>query len=225
MGIIALGHSGLTGENSDPSRPGQPATDNSWATGTSPAVNSIYARLVAERPETEGHVANSAKGGASAAALAQQAEVALTDVANPQLVIIQTIDNDIRCDGTDDAQVAGFGKAVDAALTVLTTASPDTKILMLTQPGRPALELESMAALIASTPAARAIYGGGPPCGMLDENGNRQPENIATLTSIIESYEAEQARYVPGTPSAAPTVDSWPRFAANRRWSRAISTT
>src|SRR5215470_8339411 len=33
-GIIVLGHSGLTGENSDPHRLGTPALQNSWATGT-----------------------------------------------------------------------------------------------------------------------------------------------------------------------------------------------
>ena len=35
VGVIAIGHSGLTGEGSDPSRPGQVALENSWATGTS----------------------------------------------------------------------------------------------------------------------------------------------------------------------------------------------
>ena len=36
VGIIALGHSGMTGEGSDPTRPGQDARENSWATGTAP---------------------------------------------------------------------------------------------------------------------------------------------------------------------------------------------
>jgi len=39
-GIIALGHSALTGENSDPQNPFVPALQNSWATGTNPAVAS-----------------------------------------------------------------------------------------------------------------------------------------------------------------------------------------
>ena len=74
VGVIAIGHSGLTGEGSDPNRPGQVALENSWATGTSPQVNSIYRRLVAVRPETEGHVANTAEGGAPAATLLAQAQ-------------------------------------------------------------------------------------------------------------------------------------------------------
>lgn len=63
VGVIAVGHSGLTGEGSDPDRPGQDAMENSWATGDAPAVNSIYQRLVAARPATKGHVANMAVGG------------------------------------------------------------------------------------------------------------------------------------------------------------------
>ena len=58
VGVIAIGHSGMTGEGSDPTRPGQDARENSWATGTAPEVNSVYERLLAVRPETAGHVAN-----------------------------------------------------------------------------------------------------------------------------------------------------------------------
>lgn len=101
VGIIAIGHSGLTGENTDPNLPGQPALESSWATGTSSEVDSVYLRLVAARPETEGHVANAAMGGAPVTSLAEQAQTALTSVPAPALIIIQTIDSDIQCDGTD----------------------------------------------------------------------------------------------------------------------------
>ena len=64
--MVALGHSGLTGENSDPDRPGEDVPENSWATGTAPEVDSTYQRLVALRPETRDRVANRAQGGADA---------------------------------------------------------------------------------------------------------------------------------------------------------------
>jgi hypothetical protein len=67
----------LTGENSDPNRPGAIARENSWATGTSPEVNSVYRQLVAERPDTEGHVANTAEGGAPVGSLPRQLRLAL----------------------------------------------------------------------------------------------------------------------------------------------------
>ena len=97
VGVIAIGHSGLTGENSDPSRPFEPALENSWATGTNPEVNSVYLRLVEVHPETEGHVANTADGGAVALTLACQAGMAMGIVPTPELVIIQTIDYDLQC--------------------------------------------------------------------------------------------------------------------------------
>src|SRR5215472_17673062 len=88
-GIIALGHSALTGENSDPQSLGMPAPQNSWATGTNPAVDSIYQRLAAVDPATRGHAVNEAAGGAPAATVVGQATQALGAVPNPRLVIIE----------------------------------------------------------------------------------------------------------------------------------------
>jgi hypothetical protein len=171
VGVIAIGHSGLTGENSDPSRPGQVALENSWATGTSPQVNSIYRRLVAVRPETEGHVANTASGGAPASTLARQARFALETVPTPALVVVQTIDNDIRCDGIDREHVAEFGVAIADAVKVVTTASPDSRILMVGQLGRPPSSVRC------------------------------DPDPSDALISIIEKYETEQARVCATVPN------------------------
>jgi len=45
--IAVLGHSGATGESSDPNKPlHYEARENSWATGTNPAVKSLYRRLL-----------------------------------------------------------------------------------------------------------------------------------------------------------------------------------
>src|SRR6516225_6541691 len=100
-GIIALGHSALTGENSDPQSPGVVALRNSWATGANPAVDSIYQRLAAVDPAFRGHAVNAAVGGATAATLVGQATEALRVVPNPRLVIIEIIGTDIRCNGSD----------------------------------------------------------------------------------------------------------------------------
>ena len=189
-GVVALGHSALTGEGSDPARPGQEARENSWATGTNPEVNSIYRRLVALRAETEGHVANAAEAGAPASRLVGQARRALAAVPAPRLVIIGTIDGDIRCDGTDDRHVPEFGAAVMAALEVVTEASPETRVLILSQAGRPAAE----AAALATQPELRRLLGGTGMCDFFDPAGDLVPEHLATVTGIIEQYEAEQAR-------------------------------
>lgn len=118
VGIIAIGHSGLTGEGTGTGH--EAVLANSWATGTNPDVDSIYLRMIAGRPETEGHFANTAQGGAVAQQLLDQAQRALTAVPVPQLAIVSTIDNDIRCDGTDDAHVPDFGTQVKAAPDLFT---------------------------------------------------------------------------------------------------------
>jgi hypothetical protein len=202
IGIIAIGHSGLTGENSDPrhpSQPGQPVLENSWATGTSPAVDSVYQRLVAARPETKGHVANAAAGGAPVTALAEQAQTALASVPAPALIIIQTIDSDIRCDGTDAANVIIFGTTLRHVLKSLTAASPESKILLVGQLGRPSTSF--ITTLVAMHPDAKVGLTGPGICDFYDERGRLRPDHFRTLTNIIDSYEAEQARVCSAVPN------------------------
>ena len=204
VGIIAIGHSGLTGENSDPARPGQDARENSWATGTAADVDSVYERLIAIRPETEGHVANTSRGGAVAESLALQAKAGLAIVPHPALVIIQSVDNDIRCDGTDGDHVEQFGLAVADALEVITTASPDTRILIVGQTGRP--DPGYVEALVAAHPDVRRDLTGSGICDFYDSAGNLVPAHFDALSSIIDAYEAEQARVCSAVPQCA-TLD------------------
>jgi len=196
VGVIAIGHSGLTGENSDPNRPGQDAIENSWATGTAPEIKSVYQRLTAVRPETEGHVANYAKGGALAADLTLQARLALNQVPTPALVMIQTIDNDIRCDGTDEARIDDFGTDVADALKVITDASPDSRVLVVGTWWQPA----QLAAVLATEPAAKASFTGSGMCDLFNSAGDLVEESVATWTAVAEGYEAEQARVCASVP-------------------------
>jgi hypothetical protein len=192
VGIIAIGHSGLTGENSDQNRPGQPAPANSWATGSSPEVDSVYLRLVAVRPETKGHVANAATGGAPVTSLAAQAQTALASVPAPALIVIQTIDNDIQCDGTDATNVVEFGTTLTRVLKSLSASSPESKIVLVGQLGRPRPTF--VTTLVDKDPAVKAFLTGSGICDFYDEQGRLNTDNFRTLTKIIDSYEAEQAR-------------------------------
>jgi hypothetical protein len=128
-GIIALGHSALTGENSDPQRPGVVAPQNSWATGTNPAVDSIYQRFAAVDPASRGHAVTAAFGGATAATLVGQATKALGVVPNPRLVIIEIIGTDIRCDGSNSSNYPVFGRQLKAALDLLVQLGANTSIV------------------------------------------------------------------------------------------------
>ena len=199
VGVIAIGHSGLTGENSDPKNPGEVALENSWATGTSPQVNSIYRRLVAVRPENDGHVANTAEGGALASTLAAQAQRALETVPTPALVVVQTIDGDIRCDGSDRTHVAEFGAALADALQVVTMASPASRFLAVGQLGRPSPSFVKK--LVAKDPSLKAELTGTGMCDFYGPDGMLNNEAFDTLTSIIEDYETEQARVCATVPN------------------------
>src|SRR5262249_18644909 len=191
-GIIALGHSGLTGENSDPQRPGDAALPNSWATGTNPAVDSIYQRLAAVDPTTRGHAVNEAGGGAPAGSLVGQAAQALGVVPNPRLVIIEIIGTDIGCDGSDSSNYPPFRGQVKEALDLIARQAPHTTILLVSWPGRP---LQASKAIIgtAAVPIARA-NSASDMCSPFDPDLRLDMKHITTWTGIIEGYESEQAK-------------------------------
>src|SRR3954471_2195378 len=61
--MVVLGHSRATGFGSDPAAPGADAVGNSWATGDTPAVDSISLRLLSLDPAIKGHAGNVAVAG------------------------------------------------------------------------------------------------------------------------------------------------------------------
>src|SRR5215468_2853832 len=191
-GIIALGHSALTGENSDPQSVGVPAPQNSWATGTNPAVDSIYQRLAAVDPATRGHAVNEAAGGAPAATLVGQATQALRVVPNPRLVIIEIIGTDIACDGSDSSHYPVFGQQVKAALDLIARQAPHATILLVSWPAR---LLQASKAIIGTpaVPISRA-NSASEMCSPFDPDLRLDMKHITTWTGIIEGYESEQAK-------------------------------
>ena len=187
VGIIAIGHSGLTGEGTGNQY--EPRPENSWATGSTPAVKSVYLRMIDVLPETEGHVANSAEGGAPAAALMAQAKIALVAVPVPALAIIQTVDNDIQCDG---ANVAEVGQHLAKALAFINGASLNTKIMVVGQLGRPSVTF--IKELVAAVPATKASLTWDDPCSFFDRDGKLSVSGVEKLSAVIDKYEAETAR-------------------------------
>lgn len=183
VGLVALGHSGLTGYGTDPV--GSRALANSWATGANPSVDSIYQRLLAIEPEIAEHVANAAIPGSKANALEDEAIQGLSDVPHPQLVIIETIDNDITCDGSDPANYQPFAELVREAMNNIVSLSPHTRILILSDLGTPA----GRAAALAMNPIAKAAHIGTGMCDLFDAAGTLQQANVTRLSTIIQGYE------------------------------------
>ncbi len=79
------------------------------------------------------------------------------------------------------------------------SAAPDAKILVVGQAGRP--DPAFVKRLVAHAPAVKADLSGPGICSFYDENGHLVAENFKTLTSIIDAYEAEQARVCAAVPN------------------------
>ena len=195
-GVIALGHSGMTGFQSDPEHPGENVVDNSWATGSNPEVNSVYERLVAVRPKTQGLVANVSRNGEKADGLEFQVPAALAIVPTPSLALIMIMDNDIRCDGTDPAHLPEFRTQVRSAVQSIVEASPKVTVVLATGAGRPADYATAMATL----PTTPVDLVGHEPCAMFSANKKINTAEVKRLTSIMEAYEAELGRACAGIP-------------------------
>lgn len=194
VGIIAVGHSGLTGEGTGAGN--EPVEANSWATGTDPQVDSVYLRMVAALPATEGHASNTAVGGALAESLSPQARAALADVPAPALAIIQTVDNDIRCDA---ANVKDVGASVADVLALIHGASRNTKILVAGQLGRPSVAF--VQDLVAHDPSKKRGLTWGDDCTFFDSAGKIHQAGFHKLTAAIDAYEAETARVCAAVPN------------------------
>jgi hypothetical protein len=180
--IVVLAHSGATGENSDPRRPGVEARENSWATGTNPTVNSVYSRILAKNPKIKGRNVNLAHGSATVQDLVRQARQAVT--LKPELVLIQIMDADIVCPAAA-RDYAAFRSTFVSALKVLARGVPRSSFFVVSQFGSPTTEWKSF------TLAERKRFGGRGPCAYLDPRGRVVPTELARLEKIIHGYEAQ----------------------------------
>lgn len=181
--IAVLAHSGATGENSDPRRPGVEVRANSWATGTNPAVNSVYLRILARNPAIKGHNVNLAHGSATVQDLLVMAREVVSLEAKPDLVLIQIMDADMVCPATE-RDYAAFRATFISALKVLSRGAPQSRAFVVSQFGSP-----SNWRML--SPAERRSVGGTGPCDFLDPSGRLVPTKLARLERIIHGYEAQ----------------------------------
>jgi hypothetical protein len=189
--IVALGHSGSTGYNSDPRRPGIDAHENSWATGSNPAVNSLYRRILARSPSIKDHSFNLAEDGSKVDELAFQAQEAVKLKPQPELVTIMSVDNDIRCDGTDSSNYGPFAAKLARTLKIINEGAPKARILLVSSPWSTA---EQYAAAISSNPALVRDNSGSGKCDLYTANGKPAPANRRYLQKVTNGYYAILAR-------------------------------
>jgi lysophospholipase L1-like esterase len=109
------------------------APANSWATGTSAAVNSHYSRLLALNPAIAGRAFNDAVTGADVADLNGQVQRAVAQ--GVEYVTILMGANDV-CASSEAAMtpVATFRAELDTALRTVVTGLPSARIYVLSIP-------------------------------------------------------------------------------------------
>ncbi|MDP9222533.1 MAG: hypothetical protein M3P18_01505 [Actinomycetota bacterium] len=190
--MVVIGHSGSTGRATDPNWPVKDVPRNSWATGDNPTVNSIYLRILALNPAVRGHAANLAVDGTAVDQLDVQATEALRIKPLPDLFLIETLDNDIRCDGTDEQNYAPFGVSFEHALNRITRGAPRARIFVV---GSPAGSVESVTQVRSKFPDFIKLAGGDGQCNTIDSVGHIRQAGISQVNAIVKGYQAELASH------------------------------
>jgi hypothetical protein len=180
--IGVIGHSGATGANSTGEGPDVPG--NSWATGDNPEVDSIYLRLLGDHPALQGHNVNAAEDGTGASALMGQAQQLLQMDPVPDLVLVNSIDNDIRCDGTDEDNYDAFEAQIDEVLTFLQESAPGIRVFFVDQ-WTTVVHYDDV---VAPLPGGMEHGGDSGPCGVFNADGTRNPEGETYLQQQVDTY-------------------------------------
>jgi lysophospholipase L1-like esterase len=173
---------------SDAEDPSRDATENSWATGENPVIRSIYQRLAQQHPAMRGHNYNFAVNGTAVDNIESQLQrlVAEADPL-PDVVIVQTTDNDMRCDGSDPENYAAFGWTLDRMLRLVQEKVPDVALFLVS---RWATE-QTWATLASRHPEHVAANSGSGPCDVFTSDGKVRRAGIRSRPSIVDGYWAE----------------------------------
>jgi hypothetical protein len=180
--IAVLGHSGSTGENSDPDRPGIEVRENSWATGTNPEVNSVYRRILERNPAIEGHNLGYSEAGAGIDQVAAQADRLVANDPDTDLILIQVMDNDLTCP-LDRAALSDFRTKLTATLKKLAHGAPGSSQFVVSQFGSVPTYARSL------TRDERASQGGTGPCDFMTPTGDIAPQKVRRIENAIHAYE------------------------------------
>jgi lysophospholipase L1-like esterase len=129
----ALGGSFTRGFNTDCPDAWIDCPDNSWATGSNPAVDSVYLRLLVLNPSLRGNNANDAESGSTMADLADQAARAVQQASD--LVMIATGTND-ACGGRTGTMtdISVFRDQFTDAMNVLAAGLPGARVHVVSIP-------------------------------------------------------------------------------------------
>jgi hypothetical protein len=182
--IAVVGHSGATGTGTDPNNAYADVPANSWATGDNPEVESVYQRLLATHPALEGHNYNGAVNGTDVFAHIDQAAAVMERSPLPDVVLVQTIDNDEQCDGTDKEHVTTFAEGLDDVITTVLDASEHSQVFLVSQWAT----VEEYGDAVERFPNAVAANSGTGPCAIFDPEGKPDRAGRKSLQAIVDMY-------------------------------------
>lgn len=193
--VAVIGDGGALGIGSDLKHPFQPAPVNSWATGTTPAVKSVYLRLAAVSPAVKGHETNLAHEGTTLAQLTGQVRRAIALDPKPDLVLVQAGSDDVKCDGQDASHYTAFRADFAAALGQLSRGLPKARIFVLSDWGSVRSYVKAMVGLDSG---ARLTHAGRGPCSLFAPSssaspGSVVPAHVAYLERTLKAYDAQRA--------------------------------
>ena len=183
--MVVLAHSGATGESSG-GAPGVEVRENSWATGTNPAVNSVYQRLLELNPAIEGNAENLASGGATVQDLVSQAQRGrstgsrATAGAHPD----HGQRHRLSC-------VHGGLRLVRVHLRVSPGRAREGSARVEVPGGQPVRQPVDVREGADARPAPQA--GGTGPCAFIDPDGRLVQRELTRIATIIDAYEAKLA--------------------------------
>jgi hypothetical protein len=197
--IAVIGGGDAVGYASDPKHPFQEARANSWATGTNPAVRSIYSRLVVANPAIRGRAFNFGSHGATVRDMPSQVRKATLLKTKPELVLVQILGNDAPCDGKDDTRYADYQARVTESLQTLATGLPKARILAVSDWGT----LDSYIKAVSSYGlGARLTHASKGICSIFaPKTGKVVPEHVAYLRRTINGYNAAFAAACKSVPT------------------------
>ena len=206
--IAVIGQSGATG--SGVAGPRSNWAHSSWVTGDSPSVQSLYSRILARNPAIRGNKFMLAINGADVASMLLQAKKAVGLKPAPELVVVQGIDNDIRCDTVSHNP---FQLAFARVLETLAAGLPDARIFVVSQFGSP----ETWARALTLKQRIRVSRGSGP-CAFIAPSGAIRLKQAAYLDAVIHRYEAAVASACKGVASCRYDGGAFGHVVDRREW-------
>jgi hypothetical protein len=183
--IAVIGHTTALGIGSNPADPTATVPANSWATGTNPAVNSLYQRILALHPGIKDHYVNLSDLKFTIDEAPTRAFGAAQRQPPPDLIVMQLLDYDVPCPA-DEGMVASYESSLVGALENIHQKAPYTRVFVVSQFGSPTTQIQALSlAQRRQLGAAAADFS----CVIVDRNGQVIPENLKSFEDALHSYE------------------------------------